>query len=141
MRRALLASLAAAVALVAVYVVLGGGGYDVAEPPDPCGRTATGTRAGIAGAAERIGVNALNGAACELGVSRERLVLVLAGEVEPPDDLDEDERADAFRTGLNRAIDEEQRAGRLGDAEAFVLRGAIEFAPVEALLERFLGGA
>ena len=140
MRRALLASLAASAALVAVYVALGGGGYDVDEPPDPCGRTAADTREGIAGAAERIGLNALNGAACELGVSRERLVLVLAGEVEAPAGLDEDERADAFRSGLNKAIDAEQQAGRLGDAEAFILRGAIQFAPVEALLERFIGG-
>lgn len=140
MRRALLASLVAAAALVAVYAALGGGGYDVDDPPDPCGRTVTEARSGIAGAAERIGLNALNGAACELGVSRERLVLVLAGEVEPPEGLDEDERADAFRTGLNKAVDEEERAGRLGETEAFVLRGAIQFAPVEALLERFIGG-
>ena len=141
MRRALSASLAAAVALVALYLALGGGRYDVASPPDPCGRTAAGQRVGVLGTAERVGINALNTAACELGVSRERLVLVLAGEVEPPPQLTEDARTDAFRAGLRRAVDEEERAGRLGGTEAVVLRGAIEFAPVEAVLERLFGGA
>jgi hypothetical protein len=90
---------------------------------------------------ERVGLNALNGAACELGISRERLVLALSGEVEPPPGLTEDERADAFREGLRKAVDEEERAGRLGGTEAFLLRGAIDIAPVEALLERVFGGA
>jgi hypothetical protein len=65
---------------------------------------------------------------------------VLAGEVDPPPGLDEEERSEAFRTGLRRAVDEEERAGRLGAAEAFVLRGAIDIAPVDALLERLFGG-
>ena len=141
MRRALLASGAAGALLVGAYAALGGGGYDVDRPPDPCARTAAAQRAGLLGAAERVGVNALNGAACELGVSRERLVLVLAGEVEPPAGLDDERRGDAFRTGLRRAVDEEERAGRLGATEAAILRGAIEFAPVEALLEQVFGGA
>nr|MDQ5808150.1 hypothetical protein [Actinomycetota bacterium] len=90
--------------------------------------------------AERVGLNALNGAACELGVTRERLVLVLAGEVDAPPGLTEEERADAFRSGLHQAVDEEERADRLGGTEAFLLRGAIDVAPVDALLERVFGG-
>lgn len=141
MRAALLAALAAGVVLVAVYAALGGGGYDVDPPPDPCGRSAPAARAGVLGTAERVGINALNGAACELGVTRERLVLVLAGEVDPPPTLTEEARGDAFRTGLRRAVDEEERAGRLGSTEATILRGAIQIAPVDALLERVFGGA
>lgn len=140
MRRAVAAAAVAAALLVGAYLALGGGGYDVAAPPDPCERSAAGGREGIAGAAERVGLNALNGAACELGVSRERLVLMLSGEVEPPDGLTEERRADAFRSGLRKAVDEEERAGRLGGAEAFLLRGAIDIAPVDALLERLFGG-
>ncbi|HEX8086163.1 MAG TPA: hypothetical protein VF529_17855 [Solirubrobacteraceae bacterium] len=140
MTRALLAAAAAAMLLVGSYVALGGGGYDVDSPPDPCDRVASHARPGITGAAERVGLNALNGAACELGVSRERLVLMLSGEVEPPEGLTDDERAAAFRTGLHKAVDEEERAGRIGGTEAFLLRAAIDIAPVDALLERVFDG-
>ncbi len=68
-------------------------------------------------------------------------MLVIAGEVDPPPGLDDERRGDAFRTGLRRAVDEEERAGRLGSSEAAILRGAIEIAPVEALLEQVFGGA
>ncbi|HEV2813164.1 MAG TPA: hypothetical protein VGW10_07940 [Solirubrobacteraceae bacterium] len=135
MRRALLASLT----LVGAYVALGGGGYDVATAPDPCTRSAATVLSGLVGTAERVGINALNGAACDLGVTRERLVLVLAGEVDPPAGLTEDERSDAFRSGLRKAVDEEERAGRVGGTEAFILRGAIDIAPVDALLEQLFG--
>jgi hypothetical protein len=140
MTRALVVSFAAAAALVGAYLALGGREYDVERPPDPCTRTAAAARPGISGTVERVGINALNGAACELGVSRERLVLVLAGEVAPPPDLTDEARADAFRSGLRQAVDEEERAGRLGATEAAILRATIEFAPVDALLERFLDG-
>ena len=140
MRRAVGAATVAAVALVAVYAALGGGGYDVDRPPDPCDRRASDTRSGAVAAAERVALNALGGAACELGISRERLVLVLTGEVDPPEGMTEEARSDAFRTGLRTAVDEEERAGRLGGTEAFLLRGAIDIAPVDAVLERLLGG-
>ena len=140
MRRAVAAAAIAALLLVGAYVGLGGGGYDVATPPDPCTRSAPARAGRGAAAAERVGLNALNGAACELGVTRERLVLMLSGEVDPPPGLTEDERSDAFRSGLRKAVDEEERAGRLGGTEAFLLRGAIDIAPVDALLDRLFGG-
>ena len=140
MNRAIVAAIAVALALVAAYVALGGGTYEVDSPPDPCGRTARAESGGVLGTAERVGINALNATACELGVTRERLVLVLAGEVEPPAGLTEERRTEAFRTGLRRAVDEEERAGRLGGTEASILRAAIELAPVDVLLERLLGG-
>jgi hypothetical protein len=138
--RGIAAAAVAAIALVAVYVALGGGGYEVERPPDPCDRSTASARSGLAAAAERVGLNALNGAACELGVSRERLLLILSGEVDPPPGLTEEQRADAFRSGLRKAVDEEEAAGRLGGTEAFLLRGAIDVAPVDALLEQLFGG-
>ncbi|HEX8119906.1 MAG TPA: hypothetical protein VF549_01450 [Solirubrobacteraceae bacterium] len=140
MTRALAAALLAGVLLVGAYAALGGGGYDVDAPPDPCTRSASAARSGITGAAERVGLNALTGTACELGLTRERLVLVLAGEGDPPAGLSENERNDAFRSGLRRAVDEEEKAGRLGGTEAFLLRGAIQLAPVDALLDQVFAG-
>ncbi|HEX2087793.1 MAG TPA: hypothetical protein VHF89_19060 [Solirubrobacteraceae bacterium] len=139
MTRALLASAAAAIALVAAYAALGGGGYDVDRPPAACDRAAPPARPGTLRAVERVGLTALNGAACDLGVTRERLLLVLAGEVDPPPGLTEERRNEAFRAGLRRAVDEEERAGRLGGTEALLLRAAIEIAPVDVLLDRVFG--
>jgi hypothetical protein len=135
--RALLAAAVAALILVGAYVALGGGRYDVGTPPDPCEARADEGRGGVDGTVERVALTSLNGTACELGVSRERLLLVLAGEIDPPPELEDAERrADAFRTGLRQAVDEEQDAGRLGGPQAFVLRQAIEVAPVDALLDQ-----
>lgn len=131
---AILAAALASVALVAGYLALGGGGFEPTPAPDPCGRRAQPAGSGIAGTAERVGLNALNAAACELGVPRERLLLSLAGETDLG--VSAQERADAFRAGLRAAIDEEQRAGTLGPIEAGLLRQAVEFLPVDALLEQ-----
>ena len=140
MIRAVGVAAVAAFALVAAYVALGGGEYDVERPPDPCDRRAPAVREGAVAVAERVGLTALNGAACELGVTRERLVLILSGEVAAPEGLGEDRRTDAFRAGLRDAVDAEEEAGRLGGTEAFILRGAIDIAPVDALLEQLFGG-
>lgn len=138
MRSVALAAVCAAL-LVGGYVVLGGGDFEPSRPPDPCAaRPQTGASAGLSGTLERVGLNALAGSACELGVSRERLLLALSGERQIG--VDGERRTEAFRTGLRRALDEEERAGRIGGAEAFLLRGAIDVLPVDAVLDRLFGG-
>ena len=138
--RTITAAALAAVALVCVHLAAGGGDFSVSPPPPPCAERPAPERGGTLETAERVGLVALGSAACELGVSRERLVLILSGEVEPPPGLSEDRRSDAFRSGLRQAVDAEERAGRIGGTEAFLLRGAIDVAPVDALLERLFGG-
>ena len=135
--RSIAAALAASLLLVGAYVALGGGDFEPTPPPDPCTLEATAGDPGVGGALERIALNALAGSACELGVSRERLLLALAGEQEIG--VDRDRRADAFRAGLRDAVDEEERAGRLGGGEAFLIRQAIEVLPVDAVLDRLFG--
>jgi hypothetical protein len=138
--RAILAAALAAVVLACVYVALGGGAYDVAAAPDPCDARPATTGEGALAEAERVGVTALGAAACELGVPRERLLLSLARDRRLPDGVSTERAADAFRDGLRTAIDEEAAAGRLGAAEAFVLRQAVSVLPTEALLRQVFGG-
>lgn len=136
---AVVASALASAALVLAYVGFGGGDFEPSAAPDPCTRAAPeAADGGVTGTVERLGLTALGVAACDLGVSRERLLLSLVGEAEL--EVDRERRAGAFRAGLRAAIDEEERAGRLGGTEAFVLRQAVGFLPVDALLERFLSG-
>jgi hypothetical protein len=133
----MLAALATSVVLVGAYVALGGGDYEPASPPAPCRISSVSASDGLTGTLERVGLNALAGTACELGVTRERLLLALAGEREIG--VDDERRTEAFRQGLREAVAEEQQAGRIGGTEAFLLRGAIEALPVDAILERLFG--
>ena len=135
--RPLLAALVASVALVGGYVALGGGDYEPTPPPNPCTIRADTAPGGLTATLQRVGLNALAGTACDLGVSRERLLLALTGEQKIP--VDDKRREEAFRAGLRRAVDEEERAGRLGAAQAFVLRGAIDALPLDAILDRVFG--
>ena len=135
---AVTAAILASLALVLGHVGFGGGDFEPSAPPQPCGRQAASADAGVGGTVERIGLTALGSAACELGVSRERLLLGLAGEAEL--DVDRERRTAAFRSGLQQAIDAEEQAGRLGGTEAFLLRQAVSFLPVDDLLERLFGG-
>ena len=135
--RAVLAAALASVVLVGGYLLLGGGDYEPSKPPDPCRVSARSAAPGLTGTLERVGMNALAGAACDLHVSRERLVLALAGE--RPLGIDEQRRTEAFRKGLREAIDEEERTGRIGATEAFLLRQAVAALPVDALLDRIFG--
>ena len=135
--RALLAAVLASGALVGTYVALGGGDYEPAAPPDPCAQRAADGPAGLTGTLERVGLNALSGAACELGVSRERLLLGISGQRDIG--VDDERREEAFRAGLRQAVDEEERAGRLSGTQLFLIRAAIEALPVDAVLDRLFG--
>ena len=135
--RAVLAAAVASAALVGAYLGLGGGDYEPARPPDPCQVRTVSSADGLTGTLERVGLNALAGTACDLGVSRERLLLALSGEREIA--VDDERRTEAFREGLRDALAEEERAGRLGGTEAFLLRTAIEALPVDAILDRLFG--
>ncbi|MGH2669124.1 MAG: hypothetical protein ACRDH5_08430, partial [bacterium] len=90
---------------------------------------------------------ALDGAACELGVSREELVLAVRDEASLDAYAAEHgvSRADAERavqTGLERAVDDAEEAGALPGFVASLARRAVESVPPWLLLEALesLGG-
>lgn len=139
--RAVLAAALAGVALVAGYLALGGGDFEPTPPPDPCtlraGPAPEPGTAGLTGTLERVGLTALAGSACELGVSRERLLLALGGQTELG--VGRERRTEAFREGLLRALDEEERAGRVSPAQTLILRQAVAVLPVDVVLDRLFG--
>jgi hypothetical protein len=134
MTRALGLAATVSVLLVLVYVAAGGATYEPTKPPDPCTNPAPDSGDGPLEELQRIGHIALSRSACELGVGREELVLSLAGAKDLG--IDGDRRNDAFRDGIEQAIDEEQEAGRIGGIEATVLRTALRVLPVDAVLNR-----
>ena len=133
MTRAVALAAVASVLLVGAHLLAGGASYAPSDPPDPC-RVGAPAADGVTGTVQRIGLTALSRAACELDVSRESLLLALAGERDLG--IGEEERNEAFRNGIGRAIDEEEQAGRLGATEAFFLRGALLVLPMDAILDR-----
>lgn len=70
--------------VLGVQLAYGGGEFEPLRPADPCvAREVTSESAGIDGLTERLVLLGIDGAACRLGVSRERLTLELAQGGDP----------------------------------------------------------
>jgi hypothetical protein len=132
--RAPLAALAASVGLIGVYLAFGGGTYEPAKTEDPC-QTRDQSVLDERGVFDGIALSALDGAACELHVSREELTLALADESATEQfaeahDIDSDAIDDAVRAGLERAVDDAAAAGKIDGVEETILRQVARYAPV-----------
>jgi hypothetical protein len=96
-------------AVLGVQIATGGGQYVPRRPANPCApRPIPPIRPQLEPLAEQIVLLGLDGAACQLGISRERLVLALA------DTRSLDPRAPtALQAGLRDAVNRLEREGRL----------------------------
>ena len=134
------ASVLASLVLVGAYLAAGGSSYTPKQTQDPCKQrqwTDPGTLQEIA---QQFSLSAADGAACELGVSREELIRALPSEDARQRFLDEydigaDEFARAIRAGLLRAIDDAEEAGALSPFLAAPLRQAIAAIPLDRAIE------
>lgn len=133
-------SAAAAAGLVVGYLALGGASYAPTPVADPCAARDWREPEGFSEVGEQIVLSGLDGAACELGSTREELVLAF----EDRDSLDRfarehgitrDELERLVRSGLVRAIDDADRADALDSTLARVLRAVAERVPVEEVLD------
>ena len=134
--RAIAVAATAAVALVVVYLALGGASYAPAAVADPCAARELRNPQGF----EQIVLSALDGAACELDVSREEVVLAFSSRAslerfaqEHGDSTEKLE--DLVRAGLRRALDDAEREGLLDPRLADLLRGLAARIPVAQLLD------
>jgi hypothetical protein len=89
---------------------------------------------------QQIALSALDGAACELGVSREDLTLALADRNSRERFLREHRVTDevleqALRAGLIRAVDDARRVDALSELEASVIRAAVERLPIGVVID------
>ena len=111
------------------------GAYAAADPctttPDPY------PVGGLDGFAQNAALGALNGAACELGVSREELVLSIDPDSGFADVQWDDATAErAIRSGLVRSIDDLEERGSIPGPVSFVLKELAERAPVDWVLDQ-----
>ena len=127
-------------ALVGVYLAAGGSSYAPEKSQDPCKHRAWSNPESLSEIANQFSISALDGAACQLGVTRETLARALATP-EARDrfaeryGIDEAKLARAVRAGLLRAIDDAEEAGALSSFIAGPLRGTIEDIPLDQAIE------
>ncbi|HEY8809392.1 MAG TPA: hypothetical protein VIM28_05160 [Solirubrobacterales bacterium] len=134
------AAIAASLALVVAYLAAGGSSYEPAKTQDPCKPRAWSEPEGLQGIAQQFSLSALDGAACELGVSRETLARALATPQSRERfmqryGIDDAKLARAIRAGLLRAISDAERAGALNPLLAAPLRATVRQIPVDQAIE------
>jgi hypothetical protein len=129
-------SAVAAIALVSAYAIAGGGSYAPTPVADPCEERTWRGPEGLQESAQQFALSALDGAACELGVSREELAIGLSSadaraRFGAEHGVDEAELEEAVRAGLVRAIDDAEQAGAVDAAVADGLRAIASRLPVD----------
>jgi hypothetical protein len=138
--RPIIVAAAASLALIGVYLALGGASYAPARAADPCASRDWRNPQGLQHTAEQIVLSALDGAACKLHVTREDMVLAFSSRASlarfarqhhvSTQQLDE-----LVRAGLMRSIDDAENAGALNSTIADLLRGFVRRFPIEQLIE------
>jgi len=133
-------AIAAAAVLVIAYLAAGGSSYAPAKVQDPCQDRPWRDPEGIEQIAEQFSLSALDGAACELGVSRETLARALAtprsrDRFTERYGISDARLAEAIRAGLLRAVDDAEEAGALNPLVGVPLREVLKRIPVEEAIE------
>ncbi len=126
------ALLVAGVVLIATELIQGP--QHTASLADPCQPRAPFQGSGLDGTLQRVVLDGLDGAACRLGTSRERLVLALAGDSSQHLHTSRATTEAAVRAGLLRSLD--AAAGR-GDVPALfvpLLRRFVQTASLDDLI-------
>ena len=136
----LVAAIVAAVALPAIYLAAGGSSYAPEKTRDPCQHRPWRDPEGLDEIAQQFTLSALDGAACELGVSRETLARALATPESRERFADrygigDAELVRAIRAGLLRAVDDAEEAGALPPLVAGPLREYLRNIPLDQAIE------
>jgi hypothetical protein len=133
-------SILVSLALVGAYLAAGGSSYEPEKVQDPCKPRPWSNPQGLSEIANQFSVSALDGAACQLGVSREALARALATpeareRFERRYGIDDEKLAKAIRAGLVRAVDDAEEAGALSPLIAVPLRETVQQIPLDQAIE------
>jgi hypothetical protein len=133
-------SIVASLVLVGAYLAAGGSSYEPEKVQDPCKPRPWSNPQSLSEIANQFTVSALDGAACQLGVSREELAQALATpqareRFKQKYGIDDEKLARAVRAGLVRAVDDAEEAGALSPILAGPLRETVQRIPLEQAIE------
>jgi hypothetical protein len=133
-------AIVAALVLVGAYLAAGGSSYTPEKSQDPCKHRPWRDPEGLQEIAEQFSLSALDGAACQLGVTREALAQALATpeareRFSERYGIDDAKLARAIRAGLVRAVDDAEKAGALSPLIGGPLRATVEEIPLDQAIE------
>jgi hypothetical protein len=126
---------AAAVALVAIELSQGALSFGESKVADPCADRAPYPGSGLDATVQRIVLDGLDGAACELGTTREELVLAFDPALGADVQWDKKTIERAVRSGLDEAIDDAEARGAIPGLAATLMREVVARAPIDWLIE------
>ena len=134
------ASILVSLALVGAYLAAGGSSYEPEKVQNPCQPRPWSNPQTLGQIANQFTISALDGAACQLGVSREVLARALATpegreRFKERYGIDDEKLAKAIRAGLVRAVDDADEAGALPALIAGPLRRTVQNIPLEQAIE------
>ncbi len=135
-----LLAIGAVAAVLVPYLALGGATFEPTPVADPCVSREWRDPDDLQAVLEQVTLSALDGAACELGVSREDLVLAVRDEASldafaRERGLSRDDAERAIEDGLERALDDAEDAAALSGLAISLLRRAVESLPPWLILE------
>jgi hypothetical protein len=125
----------AAAVLIAIELANGALDYGESTIAEPCEPREPFPGEGFEATIQRIVLDGLDGAACELNTTREELVLSVDPELGRDVEWDEETLERAVRSGLLEAIEDAEERGGIGELEARLLREVVERAPLDWLIQ------
>ncbi len=142
----LVASILASLALIVSYIFAGGLDFKPTPVADPCDSRVWSDPVGLEDTAQQLAFSTLDGAACDLGVSRETLTRALASdqateEFLAENDISREQFDQAIRSGLERAVDDAESAQAIDPLVASGIRTAIQILPVSELIPLIQGAS
>jgi hypothetical protein len=134
-----IASILASLALIVSYILAGGLDFKPTPVADPCDSRVWSDPSGLEDTAQQLAFSTLDGAACDLGVSREALTRAFASDQATEDflaenDISREQFDEAIRSGLERAVDDAEAAGAIDPLVASAIRTALQVLPVSQLI-------
>jgi hypothetical protein len=134
------AAILSSLVLIGAYLAAGGSSYTPEKSQDPCKPRPWTNPEGLGEIANQFSISALDGAACQLGVTRETLARALATpeareRFSKRYGVDEEKLARAIRAGLLRAIEDAEDAGALSPLLGGPLRSTVERIPLDQAIE------
>jgi hypothetical protein len=133
-------AIVASLVLVGAYLAAGGSSYEPEKVQDPCHPRPWSNPQSLSEIANQFTISALDGAACQLGVTREALARALATpeareRFKQRYGIDDEKLAKAIRAGLLRAVDDAEEAGALSPLLALPLRETVQRIPLDQAIE------
>jgi hypothetical protein len=132
--RILGAAVLLSVTLVVGYALLGGRDYEPTPVADSCAPRARPATGDVLDPAQQATLAVLDGAACDLGTSREQVLIDLLRERNPERVSD-----DRLKAAVMKGIDRAEREDALDGSEASLLRLGVNLGGVQALIDQLRG--